>query len=1064
MPATDSRATDDSTDQSATAAAADTADLNTTADDSAELQFDILNEDIPFEEDCLRHPHSVAPWLRYWRHLQGKGAAVSLDAKLTLLGRALQHLPGSYKLWKLLLDLRVDHILAPLPSDSGSASTSKNAASKADKAADDSAESASIGFTLFRQRFPLRGMLPSHPEWLRTNAAFEQSLASCNKYPVIWLSYCTFLMHQPSRISLTRRTFDRALQALPSSQHKRIWDLYLQFAEIAGGETCVRVWRRFLKIEPHQAERFVTVLLNLEPPRIAEAASVLATIVMNPKFASPKSGKTSFQYWIELCDLVCDHPHEISQDSLRNDRLVSAGDNVLLATERLDVERIIRAGITRFTDQVGKLWNSLARWWIVRGEFDRAREVYEEALRRVNTVRDFTIVFDAYAKMEEDIITANMQRLADKQGDDNQDNNEHIKSQTRQSLSNQPDLRHNHSDEDDDDDEENGKPNGKTLPAADFLDEIDIDLRLARFEKLMDRRPFLVNEVFLRQNPHNINEWQTRTKLFREKEQHDKVIETFLRAVDAVSPHKAVGKLSQLWIDFAKYYEETGDLDKARSVFEQAVKSAYKTVDELADVWCQWAEMEIRHDAFTTALEILGRATSPPRGPPAKHSTIRYEDENRSVQQRLFKSIKLWSFYVDVEESIGSPESTKAVYDRIMELKIANPQTIINYASFLEENKFFEESFRVYERGIELFGYPIAFEIWNLYLTKFIARYSGTKMERTRDLFEQALDNCPPKFAKTLLLLYAKLEEEHGLARHAMRIYDRATRVVGNEDRAEMFQIYIAKSTSFFGLVSTREIYQRALETLPDRQARDIAIKFADMEVKLGEVDRSRAILAYASQFSDPRIDPAFWRNWHEFEVKFGNEDTFKEMLRIKRSVQAKYNTQVGFISSQILAARQASNAQFGGQASSEAGKDQPDTANAAGTKNTGTRVVGFVRAKETEPKPKQSDASATAQSANPDEIEIDDDADGDGDDKGGVAAANPDEIEIGDDDDDDDNIDGGDDQDDGPRREITKIGAIQRQAVPLAVFGGLATDGKNDDDDAKLGAKDRFKRKRGGE
>lgn len=39
------------------------------------------------------------------------------------------------------------------------------------------------------------------------------------------------------------------------------------------------------------------------------------------------------------------------------------------------------------------------------------------------------------------------------------------------------------------------------------------------------------------------------------------------------------------------------------------------------------------------------------------------------------------------------------------------------------------------------------------------------------------------------------------------------------------------------------------------------------------------------------------------FEVKHGNEDTVREMLRIKRSVQATYNTQVNFMSAQMLAA-----------------------------------------------------------------------------------------------------------------------------------------------------------------
>lgn len=42
---------------------------------------------------------------------------------------------------------------------------------------------------------------------------------------------------------------------------------------------------------------------------------------------------------------------------------------------------------------------------------------------------------------------------------------------------------------------------------------------------------------------------------------------------------------------------------------------------------------------------------------------------------------------------------------------------------------------------------------------------------------------------------------------------------------------------------------------------------------------------------------------WKEFEIRHGNEDTMREMLRIKRSVQATYNTQVNMLSAQMLAA-----------------------------------------------------------------------------------------------------------------------------------------------------------------
>jgi pre-mRNA-splicing factor SYF1 len=77
---------------------------------------------------------------------------------------------------------------------------------------------------------------------------------------------------------------------------------------------------------------------------------------------------------------------------------------------------------------------------------------------------------------------------------------------------------------------------------------------------------------------------------------------------------------------------------------------------------------------------------------------------------------------------LGTIESAKAAYDKVLELKIANAQIIVNYAQFLEENKYFEESFKVYERGVELFTFPVSFEVWNIYLSKFTKRYVSTRI------------------------------------------------------------------------------------------------------------------------------------------------------------------------------------------------------------------------------------------------------------------------------------------------------------------------------------------------
>ncbi|XP_057288221.1 pre-mRNA-splicing factor SYF1-like, partial [Pezoporus wallicus] len=121
-----------------------------------------------------------------------------------------------------------------------------------------------------------------------------------------------------------------------------------------------------------------------------------------------------------------------------------------------------------------------------------------------------------------------------------------------------------------------------------------------------------------------------------------------------------------------------------------------------------------------------------------------YFDSSEPVQNRLYKSLRLWSMLADLEESLGTFQSTKAVYERILDLRIATPQIVINYGLCLEERGYFEESFKAYERGVSLFRWPAVADIWLTYLTKFVARYGGRKLERARDLFEQALDGCPP--------------------------------------------------------------------------------------------------------------------------------------------------------------------------------------------------------------------------------------------------------------------------------------------------------------------------------
>ncbi|KAG5614560.1 hypothetical protein H5410_014384 [Solanum commersonii] len=271
---------------------------------------------------------------------------------------------------------------------------------------------------------------------------------------------------------------------------------------------------------------------------------------------------------------------------------------------------------------------------------------------------------------------------------------------------------------------------------------------------------------------------------------------------------KAVGKPHTLWVAFAKLYENHKDIANARVIFDKAVQVNYKTVDHLASVWCEWAEMELRHRNFKGALELMRRATAEPTVEVKRRVAA---DGYEPVQIKLHRSLRLWLLFVDLEESLGSLESTHVVYERILDLRIATPQIIINYAVLLEDHKYFEDAFKVYERGVKIFKYPHVKDIWVTYLSKFVKRYGKSKLERARELFEHAVEQTPADAVKPLYLQYAKLEEDYGLAKRAMRVYDQATKAVPANEKLSMYEIYIARAAEIFGVPRTRRYMNKQL-------------------------------------------------------------------------------------------------------------------------------------------------------------------------------------------------------------------------------------------------------------
>lgn len=155
---------------------------------------------------------------------------------------------------------------------------------------------------------------------------------------------------------------------------------------------------------------------------------------------------------------------------------------------------------------------------------------------------------------------------------------------------------------------------------------------------------------------------------------------------------------------------------------------------------------------------------------------------------------------------------------------------------------------------------------------------------------------------------------------------------------------------------------------LPDRQTAEMCLQFAALERKLGEIDRARAIYAHASQFCDPRVNPQFWTEWNSFEIETGSEDTFREMLRIKRSVQAQFNTEASYLAAEAMAARQ-------GTRNAEEDVKAQDAMAAVEKQSGVVKGPSFVAAKKTAlPAPDGEKGDEPIQADNVDEIHISDD------------------------------------------------------------------------------------------
>lgn len=443
-----------------------------------------------------------------------------------------------------------------------------------------------------------------------------------------------------------------------------------------------------------------------------------------------------------------------------------------------------------------------------------------------------------------------------------------------------------------------------------------LELHVNLFDKVLRSRPLVINDVKLKQNPNNVDYWLDRVRSFPDSDMLSR-IRTYVAGLSTINPLHAAGESSlvTLWVDYVSIYLDQGDFKTASIIFSKAAKSQFASPDDLAEIHILWTESLLKvsdQEALDHVHDVLFHRI------PENPHTYRIDDQSKSVQSRLFLSLKLWTFYIDLIQALLGDhqndmlEKLNEAYEKMTSLKIITIRLIIEHANFLETEFSPDKAFTLYESMLRKFTAPAAkLEIWKVYLDKMMA-LRPTDTERIRDLFEDCLveDNLPGDSVKMIFDRFSAFERKNGnlvkaftvmetaLARISMLLERNVHRYSKNrldkmvDDKIALYgELTEISRGKLRDVPKTRELLSLAAqdESLPTPQTIRFAMEFAQFETEQKEYVRARALYRHIGGMGIGRLYLPIWDKWEKFELTHGNEASYKEMLRYKRAVEKRF-------------------------------------------------------------------------------------------------------------------------------------------------------------------------------
>eukprot|EP00929_Paragymnodinium_shiwhaense_P113045 TRINITY_DN8130_c0_g1_i1.p1 TRINITY_DN8130_c0_g1~~TRINITY_DN8130_c0_g1_i1.p1 ORF type:complete len:681 (+),score=245.95 TRINITY_DN8130_c0_g1_i1:204-2246(+) len=330
-------------------------------------------------------------------------------------------------------------------------------------------------------------------------------------------------------------------------------------------------------------------------------------------------------------------------------------------------------------------------------------------------------------------------------------------------------------------------------------------------EVVLNKRRFIYEDA-IKENPRNYDTWFDYVKLEENCNDVARTREVYERAIanrPPVMEKRFWRRYIYLWLYYAQFEElQTGDMDKARAVYDALLKVVPHKKFSFAKIWKIYAEFEVRRLDLERARKIFGRAIAECG---KERIFLDYADLEmrlgnidrcRKIYEKFLEAHshnpKAWNVYIDLEDSVGECDRARALCElAIQQERLDMPELV--WKRYIDLEVSHEEVENARKVWLRLISKSNHVRVYIAY-TEFEAQTCNA-MPMARDALETGVrhfkaENRSDERAM-LLEHWLKLEEEFGdakstedvQARQPKRVKKR--RSVPGEDGQEAFEEYM---------------------------------------------------------------------------------------------------------------------------------------------------------------------------------------------------------------------------------------------------------------------------------